>query len=69
MMKDVKFNVIADNTDPEAESTWASLTPWSSEKDSGVTVSTGDFMDLYLSFHMKGSVTGNATISVMAEAV
>ena len=69
IISDEKFNVTADVADPGAESTWTSLLSWGSEKDSGVTVTADEFKDLYLSFHMKGSGTGDATISVLAEAV
>ena len=48
---------------------WTSVKPWGTDKDSGVTVTYGQFKDLYLAFQLKGSGTGNATISVLGEVV
>jgi hypothetical protein len=69
IIADEKFNVTADATDPGQVSTWTSLRPWRSYKDSGLNITNGNFKDLYLAFQLRGSGTGNATISVLGEVV
>jgi hypothetical protein len=69
VISDERFKVTADYTDPGNVSTWTSVKPWGTDKDSGVTVTYGQFKDLYLAFELKGSGSGNATISVLGEVV
>jgi hypothetical protein len=69
IISDERFRVTADATDPGEVSTWTSVKPWGTDKDSGVTVTYGEFKDLYLAYELKGSGTGNATISVLGEVV
>jgi len=66
------FNVTADDTSPGAVSGWTSLKPggsWSEIVDTGETVAAESFKDLYLAFYLKGSGTGNSTLSVLGEVV
>lgn len=69
IVKDEKFNITTDATDPGDVNTWTSLIPWGSYEDSGVTVDAGGFKDLYLAFQLRRSGTGTATISVLGEVV
>ncbi len=70
IVKDEKFNVTAEDTDPGEVSTWTSLRPggsWGTFVDTGETIDQGTHKDLYLAFVLKGSGTGNSTISVLGE--
>ncbi|RZN40073.1 MAG: hypothetical protein EFT35_03340 [Methanophagales archaeon ANME-1-THS] len=69
VINDERFKVTNDEADPGEVSIWTSLKPWGTDKDSGVTVTSGQFKDLYLAFELRGSGTGNATISVLGEVL
>jgi hypothetical protein len=70
IVKDEKFNITAEDTDPGEVSTWMSLRPggsWGTFVDTGEMVDKGTHKDLYLAFVLKGSGAGAATISVLGE--
>lgn len=69
IINDEKFNLTSDATDPGDVSTWSSLSPWSSYKDTGETVAASEFKDLYLAFQLRRSGTGSSTISVLGEGI